>query len=280
MVEKIKDKLEDYSEPLPVAGWERLEKELSVSGAPITGPHRMIPFRRWAVAAAAVLLVAVSSVSLWLLQSPVGNEMRHTSVPALAVAPDVLPEQTVPAVRTNPIEPAYRAHGNASAPNREASRPLVAQHIRISVDDERQEEMLPVETAGEAVGIGQQAEEPVMEDTDHATAMQAEEPERTRKDRYRPSGRDKLHLPERNSSGRDTKGWAVGLSVGNTGGFSLANEGEANVMSDYMPGSPIYGGNVDLSSTANGIVTIPDGQELVLRMVCPICKDAKRKLRI
>ena len=158
-LKKIKDKLEDYSEPLPVAGWERLEKELSVSGAPITGPHRMIPFRRWAVAAAAVLLVAVSSVSLWLLQSPVGNEMRHTSVPALAVAPDVLPEQTVPAVRTNPIEPAYRAHGNASAPNREASRPLVAQHIRISVDDERQEEMLPVETAGEAVGIGQQAEE-------------------------------------------------------------------------------------------------------------------------
>ena len=56
-LKKIKDKLEDYSEPLPVAGWERLEKELSVSGAPITGPHRMIPFRRWAVAAAAVLLL-------------------------------------------------------------------------------------------------------------------------------------------------------------------------------------------------------------------------------
>lgn len=214
-LKKIKDKLEDYSEPLPVAGWERLEKELSVSGAPITGPHRMIPFRRWAVAAAAVLLVAVSSVSLWLLQSPVGNEMRHTSVPALAVAPDVLPEQTVPAIRTNSIEPAYRAHGNASAPNKEASHPLVAQHIRISVGEEQQEEMLPVETADEVVGIGQQAEEPVVEDTDHETTMQAEEPE-TREDRYRPSGRDKLHLPEKNSSGRDAKGWAVGLSVGNT----------------------------------------------------------------
>ena len=184
-LKKIKDKLEDYSEPLPVAGWERLEKELSVSGAPITGPHRMIPFRRWAVAAAAVLLVAVSSVSLWLLQSPVGNEMRHTSVPALAVAPDVLPEQTVPAIRTNSIEPAYRAHGNASAPNKEASHPLVAQHIRISVGEEQQEEMLPVETADEVVGIGQQAEEPVVEDTDHETTMQAEEPERTREDRYR-----------------------------------------------------------------------------------------------
>ena len=35
-LKKIKDKLEDYSEPLPVAGWERLEKELSLSGTPIT----------------------------------------------------------------------------------------------------------------------------------------------------------------------------------------------------------------------------------------------------
>ena len=37
--------------------------------------------------------------------------------------------------------------------------------------------MLPVETAYEAVGIGQQAEEPVVEDTDHETTMQAEEPD-------------------------------------------------------------------------------------------------------
>lgn len=56
--------------------------------------------------------------------------------------------------------------------------------------------MPPVETADEVVGIGQQAEEPVVEDTDHETTMQTEEPE-TREDRYRPSGRDKLHLPEK-----------------------------------------------------------------------------------
>ena len=275
-LKKIKDKLEDYSEPLPASGWERVEKELSASGTPIAGPHRMIPFRRWAVAAAAVLLVAVSSVSLWLLQSPVGNEMRHTSVPALAVAPDILPEQTVPAVRTNSIEPAYRAHGNASAVNKETSRPLVAQHVRISVGDEQQEEILPVETADEAVG--RQTEEPVAEDTDHETTIETKEPEKTRNDRYRPSGRDKLHLPERNNSGRDSKGWAVGLSVGNTGGFSLANEGEANVMSDYAPSSPIYGGNVDLSSTANGIVAIPEGQELVFKDGMPYLQRREKQI--
>ena len=68
------------------------------------------------------------------------------------------------------------------------------------------------------------------------------------------------------------------MSVGNTGGFSLANEGEANVMSDYMPGSPIYGGNVDLSSTANGIVTIPDGQELVFKDGMPYLQRREKKI--
>ena len=73
---KIKERLEDYSEPLPVSGWERLEKDLSAPKPPVAGKRRIIPFRRWAVAAAASLLIAVSSVSVWLLQSPVGEEMR------------------------------------------------------------------------------------------------------------------------------------------------------------------------------------------------------------
>lgn len=276
-LKKIKDKLEDYSEPLPVAGWERLEKELSASGTPVAGrPHRMLLFRRWAVAAAAVLLVAVSSVSLWLLQSPVGNEVRRTSVPTLAATPDILPEQTVPAVRANSIENAYRAHGNPSAVNKEANRSLLAQSVKISVVDEQREEVLPVETTDETAG--RQVEEPVVADTVHETVAQTEEPEKTRKDRYRPSGRDKLQLPERNNSGKNTKGWAVGLSVGNTGGFSLPNEGEADVWADSAPGSPIYGGNVDLSSTANGILTIPNGQELVFKDGMPYLQRREKQI--
>ena len=77
---KIKERLEDYSEPLHVSGWERLEKDMPASKP----KRRIIPFRRWAVAAAAVLLAAVSSVSIWLLQSPVGEEMRNTATPTLA----------------------------------------------------------------------------------------------------------------------------------------------------------------------------------------------------
>lgn len=62
--------------------------------------RRIIPFRRWAVAAAAVLLAAVSSVSIWLLQSPVGEEMRNTATPTLAVVPDELPGRQSPQMRT------------------------------------------------------------------------------------------------------------------------------------------------------------------------------------
>ena len=89
---KIKERLEDYSEPLPVSGWERLEKDMPASKP----KRRIIPFRRWAVAAAAVLLAAVSSVSIWLLQSPVGEEMRNTATPTLAVVPDELPGRQSP----------------------------------------------------------------------------------------------------------------------------------------------------------------------------------------
>ena len=46
-IKAFKEKLEDYSEPIPASGWERLEKELM----PVT-ERRIYPYRRWAVAAA------------------------------------------------------------------------------------------------------------------------------------------------------------------------------------------------------------------------------------
>lgn len=49
-------------------------------------------------------------------------------------------------------------------------------------------------------------------------------------------------------------------------------------MSNSMPESPIYGGNVDLSSTANGIVTIPDGQELVFKDGMPYLQRHKKRI--
>ena len=96
-LKKIKERLDDYSEPLPDAGWERLEKALPTS-APmsVVGTKKKILFRRWAMTAVAVALVAVSSVSLWLLQSPVVDDVRRAAEPALAAIPDALPVNATP----------------------------------------------------------------------------------------------------------------------------------------------------------------------------------------
>ena len=112
-LKKIKERLDDYSEPLPDTGWERLEKVLPASAPMSVGKKKQIMFRRWAMTAAAVVLVAVSSVSLWLLQSPVVDEVRRAAEPALATIPDVLPEQTKP--DTQGEQPGFSLSNSCSA---------------------------------------------------------------------------------------------------------------------------------------------------------------------
>lgn len=277
-LKKIKDRLEDYSEPLPASGWERLEKELTAGDAPVAELRRIVPFRRWAVSAAAVLLVAVSSVSLWLMQSPVADEVRHTSVPALAVAPDNLPEVTTPALQTNPAEPLYRAHRGTSASKGDTHRSLVAQQIEITT--EGGEEELPPTSGINDESTARPAEEPVVEAADENVAVDpGREPETRTRERYRPSGKDKLHLPEGKKSEARAKGWAVGLAVGNTGAFSQTGDaGGGNPMQSMNPNAPIYGDKVDLSSTANNIVTIPEGEELVFKDGLPLLQKKANKV--
>ena len=75
--------------------------------------------------AVAVALVAVSSVSLWLLQSPVVDDVRRAAEPALAAIPDVLPEPAEPDVQGEEPESVIRR-----VIEQESSRQaLVAQHL-------------------------------------------------------------------------------------------------------------------------------------------------------
>ncbi|KAA6336051.1 hypothetical protein EZS27_015758, partial [termite gut metagenome] len=73
-IKKLREKLEDHSEPLPLNGWERLEKNIS---APVT--RRLFLYRRIA-AVAAILICAVSLISIYLLHTPVVEDMIHIPV--------------------------------------------------------------------------------------------------------------------------------------------------------------------------------------------------------
>lgn len=258
-MKKIKERLEDYSEPLPTAGWERLEKDLLASKASTTAGRRIIPFRRWAVSAAAILLVAVSSVSLWLLQSRMGDEVRCTNVPALAVVPDNLPEQALPSVQTDAVEPIYRAQISSS--NR-TQHNLVAQQIEISSTNGHEETAVlhEVDVPVDNHQTGEQVATPV--ETKEATKSNHTETKQV--ERRRPSGKDKLHLPVERKSSR-SRGWSMGLSVGNTGGLGNMMGNNDNMDYPLMNDGSNGGGRLDLSSTANSVVSIPSGQELVFK---------------
>lgn len=101
---KLKDEARGYTEPLPASGWEQLEKELM---PPVE--RKIYPYRKWTVAAAAVILLAlVSSVSLYFLGTPAADEIRHAKTPALASVPDVLPDAQQPDMTGTTIEPVVR----------------------------------------------------------------------------------------------------------------------------------------------------------------------------
>ena len=103
-LKQIKKRLDDYSEPLPQGGWERIEREMET---PVLQPRQTWMLRPWVrMAAAAVLLLGISAISLWLLQSPVGEEMRQMPAAGRAALAD----------DTRPHTPRGEAAGHAADP--------------------------------------------------------------------------------------------------------------------------------------------------------------------
>lgn len=245
-MDAFREKLDGYSEPVPASGWEQLERQLNPSVE-----KRIYPYRRWAVAAAVTLIVAASSLSLYFLGTPAADEIRHTSVPALAVAPDVLPAPGVPDVRLTETEPAKQPEVSTAKNVRvlakaEKTVPVFKEEVTPVADTDDTsvpEEVIAIvgkEPAGEKKTVTRQAEE--------------------KREARRPSGRDKLHLPQDGKSARQNGKWSIGLSVGNGGGTSVDGGGL-----DYSPTSQ----RLSLMDVANDAVTIPADKELVFEEGVP-----------
>ncbi|AVM51866.1 outer membrane protein with beta-barrel domain [Bacteroides zoogleoformans] len=253
-IKKIKDRLDDYSEPLPSSGWEQLEKELSAcSNSSMKKTKNRFLFHRWGMAVAATFLLTISSISLWLLKSSVGEELRNTSVPALAFTPDFLPNQTEPATQISPSTPAYQINKGSMTVGETKQSPLLAQQIMISADsEEKKEETVSFEINNENINDRQVPESTIKEE---------------KVNRYHPSGKDKIHLQanKQSASGRNNKRWAVGLSIGNIGGSSPNNSTADRGYMQMSPGNVINMDRMDLSFTASNVIAIPKGQDLIFK---------------
>lgn len=261
---KLKEKLADYSEPTPASGWEQLEKELM---PPVE--RKIYPYRKWMMAAAAVILLAVvSSVSLYFLGTPAADEMRHIQTPALASTPDVLPDVQQPDVQGTSVEPVLRP---VARENRLAKVDRNIPEHKMPVDEPavKDEPALVVEEKEPGTVINEG--EPTEETNAGQTQTQTKDKERpTAGNRpRRPSGRDKYHIPtEKPSSRKGT--WSMGLGVGNSGGAS----------SEVGSGAYPYMSRVSMLSVSNGLMEIPNDQTLVFEDGVPYLRQAKQVVDI
>lgn len=72
----IKEKLDDYSEPLPKLDWARIER--SIPPGNHTPIYKLSIYKRWqAFAAAIAFIIAASSLLLWLSDIPAETEVNH-----------------------------------------------------------------------------------------------------------------------------------------------------------------------------------------------------------
>ena len=146
---------------------------------------------------------------------------------------------------------------------------MLAQQLDTAGDAEQTTKMQPLDTEPEIQESVQEQTVPATKKEDEVVTTGNNSTEKQQAERRRPSGRDKLQLPVGNTKKEKSRGWSVGLAVGNTGGLIAGNSiGESGfVQSD--PGFGYSGGKVDLATVANGIMDVPEGQELVFKNGMP-----------
>lgn len=271
---KLKEKLAGYSELVPASGWEQLEKELM---SPVK--RKIYPYRKWMMAAAAVILLAVvSSVSLYFLGTPAASEMRHIKTPALASTPDALPGVQQPDVQGTTVEPVLRPVA------REKRLARIDKHLTVQKTNADQSaiekrygpvtgnENNPVIEEDQTLkGETEQTKNEVkqVDSGNVGQATQVQDTEWSNNSPRRPSGRDKLHIPaEKRASQKGT--WSMGLSVGNSGGAST----------EVGAGSHAYMSRVSMLSVSNGLMEIPNDQTLVFENGVPYLRQAKQVVDI
>ena len=251
-LQNIRERLRNHVEPLPPSGWQRLERELSMGTG--KGKKHVFMLPRYAsVAAAAVLLVALSGISVWLLNTPAVEGLQRDVLPAttLAVPDELLPVR--PADRY--VEYPSQAPGRAPAT---VSRGQWVASLETEVTGEHPENIdsnsfsLPEETTS-CEETGQQEVE-----------GRAGEKERERQERHRslPPSSD---FDRTDNVTKKRTGWSVALSAGNAGGVgAVMNGSNGGVFLQSSPDATAHSG-INLCSAGNVVSTVPEGQEILYK---------------
>lgn len=256
-MDKLKEKFENYSEPIPASGWERLEKELS---PPVE--KKIYPYRKWIVAAAAVIVLAlVSSVSLYFLGTPAADEIRHFSSPTIASTPNELPGVRQPDAEGMDIEPLVRP----IEPVKHQRLAKAEKVTSVNTPDTETNEVEVVDETSKVAVKQEPTEKQILVEDKQNKAVDDVQPQ---KQPRRPSGKDKLHIPIEKKQAKKGS-WSMGLAVGNSGATNTELGG----------GTPHYMSRLSMNAVADGI-TIPSDQTLVFDGGIPYLLYSKEVVNI
>lgn len=219
-LEKIKERMASHTEPLPTSGWQRLEHALNTPSATNRKPtKRIFLLRRYGIAAAAAaLLTAISSISIWLLPETTSETLfpAKGSMATLSTIPDKLPV---------PLQP---MKGSSTSSNH-----LQALAIRKATvhphPEQSQYNILPQETSTETESTSPSSDQQQADEqytgikTDATSTTQQSSP--TVQTSFKSNNQTSRH------------GWSVSLSVHNIGSSSNIgiNSSSAVLQADANP---------------------------------------------
>jgi len=263
-MKKMREALKDYSEPPAPDGWDKLEEELS----PVVA-KRIRPYVWWT--AAAVIILAVSGISLFFIQSPTADDIRHTMPPTLAVTPDAMPATKEPETLITQAKPEEQPVGMTKPYVRTSGVKGGEKTIETipTVDNGGKENVEDDQNAINKEGLDKPSET-IKEKTDKENKEVAQQPDKQAADDKtiaRPSSRDKWHLPVTSEKKHSSDGkWSIAASFSNAAGAST------NQTQDYLL-------MADMSSVANGgvganMISVKDKEQLVFEGGIPYLKQS------
>lgn len=201
--------MEDYSEPLPDGLWDKLETELEEQNKP-----KVIPlWRRWQ-AAAAVLILLVSSLTYWFWSSPEADfqnqqlavEVKDTPLPENRPIQD---QVTAEVAMPGKSEPEMKLTASTDVVLEQAVR-------KVSVEEEKTDEVIVEEPEKEE-------SKTIKNETLTETAdTQVQQKKRLRASREADRERMKQNAEEAKSKSTRSSGFSLGVGTGNTPYGSLS----------------------------------------------------------
>ncbi|MBM6654041.1 outer membrane beta-barrel protein [Bacteroides mediterraneensis] len=208
-INNLRSQMEDYSEPLPDGLWDKLETELEEQNKP-----KVIPlWRRWQ-AAAAVLILLVSSLTYWFWSSPEADfqnqqlavEVKDTPLPENRPIQD---QVTAEVAMPGKSEPEMKLTASTDVVLEQAVR-------KVSVEEEKTDEVI--------VGEPEKEEsKTIKNETLTETAdTQVQQKKRLRASREADRERMKQNAEEAKSKSTRSSGFSLGVGAGNTPYGSLS----------------------------------------------------------